>query len=190
MQTSDPAISQEKFRVELEKYLLIEETQRKRGIILAKAEYPDIILLFSAPQLLPLPIVFGVRINFDNYDLEPLSVRFIHPLTWENLNDVPIKMIRKIAHTDKPPELIALAMKDKTGLPFICLPGIREYHNHPAHTGDSWLLHRNKGGEGSLGFIIDKLYEYGISAIHTYQFQLVVQAPQININYDPNSFPL
>ncbi|MBL7738485.1 MAG: hypothetical protein JNK14_04650 [Chitinophagaceae bacterium] len=189
MQTVDPAVSQQKFQFELNTYLSIEETHRTRGVFMIKAEYPDIILLFSAPRLQPSPIVFAVKINFDNYDLEPLSVRFIHPFTFENLLHSPVQLLRKKVYPDRPPEIQTLAQKDSTGLPFICIPGIREYHNHPAHTGDSWLLHRNKGGEGTLGFIVDKLYEYGISAINTFQFQLVLHAPQLNINFDINSLP-
>ena len=70
--------------------------------------------------------------------------------------------------------------------PFICIPGIREYHNHPAHTGDSWLLHR-RDGEGTLGFIVDKLYEYGISGIACYQVPGInIQGP--NINYQAGNF--
>jgi hypothetical protein len=42
-------------------------------------------------------------------------------------------------------------------IPFVCLPGIREYHEHPGHSGDSWLLHRGRG-EGTFFFILDQLY--------------------------------
>ena len=55
--------------------------------------------------------------------------------------------------------------------PFFCIAGIKEYHDHPAHTGDSWLLHRKKG-EGSLGFILDQLYNHSTAIIVSYQFNL------------------
>jgi hypothetical protein len=29
-----------------------------------------------------------------------------------------------------------------THKPFLCLRGIREYHEHPQHSGDEWLLYR------------------------------------------------
>jgi hypothetical protein len=46
-------------------------------------------------------------------------------------------------------------------IPFVCLPGVREYHDNPAHTGDSWLLHRGRG-EGTLHFILEQLFKYGV----------------------------
>ena len=45
----------------------------------------------------------------------------------------------------------------KTGRPFFCVPGIREYHDHPQHSGDPWLLHRHTG-EGSLATIADRIW--------------------------------
>jgi hypothetical protein len=57
-------------------------------------------------------------------------------------------------------------------IPFPCLPGVREYHEHPGHSGDPWLLHRG-GGEGTLYFLLEKLYQYGVAPISTYHVQLV-----------------
>ena len=34
---------------------------------------------------------------------------------------------------------------DATGKPFLCLPGIREYHTHQSHVGDSWHGYRLRG---------------------------------------------
>ena len=34
----------------------------------------------------------------------------------------------------------------KTGRPFLCTPGVREYHTHSSHIGDSWENYRNKDG--------------------------------------------
>lgn len=64
--------------------------------------------------------------------------------------------------------------------PFICLPGVREYHDNPAHTGDSWLLHRGSG-EGSLAFILEKIWVYGVDPISTFQLQAAVQVPNIGL---------
>jgi hypothetical protein len=52
-------------------------------------------------------------------------------------------------------------------LPFLCLPGVREYHEHPAHSNDPWLGYRNSG-EGTLGFLIDQLHLYGSNPISSY----------------------
>lgn len=37
------------------------------------------------------------------------------------------------------------------------MPGIRQYHEHPQHSGDDWLLHRDNG-EGSLATICDRIW--------------------------------
>lgn len=83
-----------------------------------------------------------------------------------------------------------LLQQDENNLPFLCIPGIREYHNHPSHSGDSWLLHRGVGGEGSLGFIIEKLFEYGITPMVTYQAQFTLNITGLNLAIDPNNIPL
>ena len=65
-------------------------------------------------------------------------------------------------------------------VPFICLPGIREYHQNPAHSGDSWLLHR-KTGEGTLHFILDQLYKYGVKPLQL--------GAQLNVVFQPTEIP-
>lgn len=179
MQTIDPEISKSKFNSEIDAFLKARDIQRERGIILLEKEFPNAFFAFGSPNLNPCPIIFAVKINFDNYDLEPLSVQFIHPFTFRplRLQDVATHFNRNIG-----PEgaivLQALLQEEPSpeSLPFLCIPGIREYHNHPAHSGDTWLLHRKNAGEGSLGFVIEKLFDYGISAINSYQL------PQIGVN--------
>jgi hypothetical protein len=70
--------------------------------------------------------------------------------------------------------------------PFVCLPGVREYHDNPAHTGDSWLLHRNSG-EGSLAFILEKIWAYGVEPLSMYQVQL--QMPNIAVGMTLQGIP-
>lgn len=181
MQTIDPEISKSKFDYELQTFLKVQDTQRQRGILLLKAGFPNAYFAFGVPGLNPCPIIFAVKINFDNYDLEPLSVQFIHPFTFEPLKllDVSTHFYRNIGQ-DGSPTLQALLQEEPSpeSLPFLCIPGVREYHNHPAHTGDSWLLHRKVAGEGSLGFIIEKLFHYGISSINSYQMN--IQLPPLS----------
>lgn len=184
MQTIDIEVSRRKFRRELDTFLSVATIQRQRGIFLLNAEFPDIILSFAATKLQPAPIVFAVRINFENYDLEAPSVHFVNPFSWENLPLAPVPLYRKVQGN----QVTQLVQRDEQGLPFICIPGVREYHHHPAHTGDHWLLYKGKNGVGTLGFIIDKLYEYGISAIHSYQLNL--NLPGLPIFFDPNQIPL
>jgi hypothetical protein len=72
IQTVDIEVSREKFEDELTIFLNRQDAHRENGIILLKAAFPDIELLFIAKQLIPAPVVFSVRINYTNYDLEPL----------------------------------------------------------------------------------------------------------------------
>ena len=43
-----------------------------------------------------------------------------------------------------------------TGKPFLCLPGIREYHTHPRHLGDAWEGYRQRGTH-RLRDIVDRV---------------------------------
>jgi hypothetical protein len=98
-----------------------------------------------------------------------------------------------------PPEMIAAMIQQGaiqvSGLlqanrpddyPFLCLPGVREYHDNPAHTGDSWLLHRGSG-EGSLAFILEKIWTYGSDPISAYNIQIQAQVQGVIPN--PQGIP-
>jgi len=192
VQTVDIEVSRKKFEDELSIFLHRQDAHRENGIILLKATFPDIELLFIAKQLIPAPVVFSVRINYTNYDLEPLSVSFIDPLTGDLL-----KANRVLTHFNKKNgvdlngNLIKqplLQFETPDGIPYLCIPGVREYHNHPFHTGDSWMLHRKLGVEGSLGYLIDKLYDYGISAISTFNLP-IISIPMVQLGLDLNKLP-
>jgi len=186
MQSIDPVITELKFKEELKIFLASTEYNRRRGILLLEATYPNIIIAFAVIKLKPHPIGFAICFNFDNYDLEPLSARFVDPFTFApEVNG--FALWRKIEGSI---QLQNLTQKDETGLPFVCIPGVREYHHHPAHSGDSWLLRRQKGGEGSLGFLVEKLYEYGIPAISSFQVQLAANIPQLQLGIDLNLISL
>ncbi len=59
-------------------------------------------------------------------------------------------------------------------IPFLCIAGVREYHEHPAHTGDSWQLHRAQGA-GRLVRLLDVISRYGVQSIAGYAVSLVTQ---------------
>jgi hypothetical protein len=184
----DRVVSLEKFEREIDAFVQAKDSHRKRGIIFLDAEFPDIYIGFAAVKLTPPPLVFAVRINFDNYDFEPLSVVFVNPFTYEPLTQttqVGTPFLRKIPNDMRPQQLL---LQNQGKLPFLCIPGIREYHNHPAHTGDSWFLYRKKGGEGSLGYLIEKIYEYGITSLVNYQFP-AINSNVVPLAIDPNLIP-
>lgn len=94
-----------------------------------------------------------VRLEYDNFDLWPPSVVFLDPFTRQPA--MPLVQA---------PDQVGEEIRDAlvfghpfTGLPFLCLPGVREYHTHPQHTGDDWLLHRNAGA-GNLTVICERVW--------------------------------
>ena len=66
-------------------------------------------------------------------------------------------------------------------IPFLCIAGVREYHEHPAHSGDAWELHRADGA-GRLVRLLEIIHRYGVVPIAGYGVQLV---PQVGLNYGP-----
>lgn len=57
-----------------------------------------------------------------------------------------------------------LQFSSEEDVPFLCLAGVREYHEHPAHTGDSWWLHR-RSGAASLSHLLNAFHTYAIAPI-------------------------
>ena len=193
-QTVDPEISTVKFERELKQFRAVEPYNRERGVILVRASFPDIVLMFTAARVRPLMTVFAVKINFINYDLEPLSVQFVDPLTEQLLKSDQIgshmlrraKDAKQVVPADGQQQVIAGLSKliqwhQPDNIPFLCLPGVREYHQHPAHSNDPWLAHRNLG-EGTLGFLVDQLHKYGSDVVNGFcpqGFNLNQAAPDI-----------
>jgi hypothetical protein len=173
-QQVDPAVSKAKFEREVSIFKKVEEYNNQRGVFLLRTQFPFIVLAFAAYRIRPLAFVFAVRLDFTNYDLEAPSLKFVDPLTEgevtieqlythflraENLPSIQLPSAQlPLQH-----KALAQAHPPKN-IPFFCIPGIREYHEHPFHTNDPWLSHRGKG-EGTLGFIIDQLHKYGTEPI-------------------------
>ena len=153
----DPEVTRLKLERELELWRGNEETYRRRGwILLARGELEvDIGLLGRLPmgaQQIPA-MTACVRIDFTNFDVWPPSVEFIDPLTGEHLPPP----VQALVETDEGPRDLVVHSHPDTNRPFFCVPGIRQYHEHPQHSGDSWLLHRSSG-EGSLATICDRIW--------------------------------
>jgi len=142
----DPAVSRAKFDREVARYRKLEEEHTRRGWFLIKAEYPEVFVVFGAPQLRPPALVFGVLIYFTDYDLWPPSVKLVDPFTREPYRDkdLPYRLLRQPAMPNDPalaeqiqlvqPQDLMVAY-DPEDVPFLCMPGVREYHEHPAHSG-------------------------------------------------------
>ena len=92
---------------------------------------------------------FGVRVAMSDFDLRPPSVEFRDAWTWELVSDAGMvtRGFRPLPGGDiqniTPPGL-----HPRTERPFLCAQGVREYHEHPEHSGDDWMRHR-----GSIGLV-------------------------------------
>ena len=178
----DPAISRNKFDREIAQFRAERLMHHRRGVWLMDATFPDALFIFTATQTKPHAMVaFGAVINFDNYDVEPPSVSLVHPVTLDKLKkrELPHDFRTRIQHVMVAPgqvmevadQFLAVGFDDEKP-PFICLQGVREYHKHPAHDGDSWWLYR-KSGKGTLSYIVEQLAKFGIDGIRSVQIQLV-----------------
>jgi hypothetical protein len=85
-------------------------------------------------------MTFGVRLGLDDFDVRAPSVTFRHATTWQLLPHAHLPRGVHIIDGKSMP-----VVHDKhpiTGAPFFCMRGAREYHEHPQHSGDEWLLYR------------------------------------------------
>jgi len=222
----DPAVSQAKFDREVAEFRGQQTAHHKRGIWLLDATFPDVFLVLMATAFLTIPkdvrdrryircgrfplsfgtlggvsvvpAVFAVVINFENYDVEPPSVRFVHPVTREPLRamDLPHPM-QRIKRAKGPDGKLAtgpngeamfedqplLQAEDLQRPAFLCLQGVREYHAHPGHTGDSWWLHRGTG-VGRLAYLANILATYGIDTVQGIRLQMVFGGFNVNPRHE------
>jgi hypothetical protein len=228
-QVADTAVSRAKFAREVEALCRHEAEYRNQGWFLLSAEFPEVFLVLTATQLRPAPVLFGVVVNFVNYDVEPPSVLLVNPWTREPfrarelLSPLPRVIQRPAAPAptrgEAEPTPFAPGSDDRDeggdaaqapdalgplaqpapqqearvevgnlmqwwtpdSIPFLCMRGVREYHRHPAHTGDAWLLHRGRG-EGTLSAILSAIHDHGRTPIQdfVYEFNLLNQQAQHN----------
>lgn len=195
-QVVDPAVSRAKFDRELARFRALEDQYLKRGWWLLKAEFPRALIAFVTKAIRPPSVVFSALIDFTNYDLWPPSVLIVDPFTRVpyRRNELPTAMPRMV----KTPQLMLapdgrtqqvevaqpqplLQASNPTDVPFLCLPGVREYHDHPAHSGDSWLLHRGRG-EGTLHFIIEQLSKYGLDPVRSLDTKIRVEVTGFRVS--------
>lgn len=192
IQATDPNVSLTKFQREVDEFAALADGYRKRGWFLLEAQYPIIQVLATAPQLKPPGVVTGVRLDYTDYDLQPPSVRLVDPFTREPYlsRDLPTNLLRRVELDAPVPFAIQLPPGAQFAkmiqqqplvqaygpddVPFLCLAGVREYHEHPGHSGDAWELHRTSGA-GRLITIIEIIDTYGIRPLSGYNVGLVPQ---------------
>jgi hypothetical protein len=201
LQTVDPAVSRVKFEREVGQYGELAKEYRARGWLLARAEFPHVVVAMVARQLNPPAVVCGVKFDFTDYDARPPSVRLVDPFTEEPYTAAALPTVLKRAVAQDavlppgfplPPGAQARMMAEQAlmqaygpeDIPFLCLPGVREYHDHPGHSGDAWELHRPVGA-GRLVRILEVIDAYGLRPINGYNVALVPQITGFTQNQVP-----
>lgn len=222
-----PQVARAKYDREVEQFARDGVRHRALGVLLLEAEFPTVLLGFAAPKLKPAAFVFGVLVDYTDYDLLPPSVRFVDPFTTRPLTaaELPTKMLRTVQPAGATPfpfpgsfPPLAAATPDAATpesdaavgaapgagpaivapqglffveqqpllqdygpetLPFLCLPGVREYHDHPGHSGDAWELHR-RDGAGALVRLADVIRTYAVDPVGGWSVTLV---PQVSLGY-------
>lgn len=180
----EPGISREKFMRELDLWER-NALHRERGWVLLGVDPEALIVelaflakISTSAGSAPLPVVAcAVRLSYDNYDLLPPSLTFIDAITRLPLQRTHVRALQigvlgggaaVVGNAGAAPGMevrdVLIDGHPETKLPFLCLAGIREYHTHPQHTGDSWLLHRHLG-EGSLSTICDRIWRYMVKTV-------------------------
>ena len=187
----DPDVSRRKFDREIAEFRSQADEYGRRGWFLAEAEFPYALVILATAKTQPISILCGVWFDYSNYDAVPPSVRLVHPLTREpyKWSEVPTRLLRMPTpphpgeEAQSPPgvaqaqgvQVVApqplLQAHGDDDIPFLCIAGVREYHDHPAHSGDHWELHRTSGA-GRLVRLVQVISKYGLETIVGFEVQM------------------
>lgn len=124
---------------------------------MTRAEGSIIEIAYVAPNLSMgfrvIPV--SIRLDYVNYDIWPPSLTFIDLIT----GDPAAPPIQARKWEGSVLRDLVVQNHPETGRPFLCLPGIREYHSHPQHSGDNWLRYRSQR-LGSPAVISEWIWQY------------------------------
>lgn len=140
----DPEVSKLKFTRDVE---AVRAVAGDFGWTVARADFPVLDVVVKHPKS---GRAFGFRFLCDGWDLVPPSF-FVHdPETWEPLpwERWPQGSPFGQSHTT-------------THKPFLCLPGIREYHTHESHLSDHWEPFRAAGKHKLVDIVLRVKQRFG-----------------------------
>jgi hypothetical protein len=120
---------------------------------------------------------FKARFDLTDYDLRAPSLEFRDPWTDELLSYGTMFRAMEF-EAQRKAHLVLLDDHPTTHKPFLCLRGIREYHEHPQHSGDDWMLYRETL---SLFSILMSLWRVAVDLTHA---QVMVQPGVVQILFN------
>lgn len=116
--------------------------------------------VFELPYLSARAI--EARFDLTDYNLRAPSLIFTDPWTGSILSYD--SMFRALEYEkSRGAHVVLLGDHPVTHKPFLCMRGIREYHEHPQHTGDDWLLYKD---DLSIFTIVMSVWRVTIDLIH------------------------
>ncbi len=148
LETTDIGVSRAKFQRQIRDWRSNEDLYRSRGWLLAAHgdRWAELLFLSNSP---PRLVAACIGVDYVNFDIEPPSLTFLDAVTREPTP--PFSTPMQLDPTGQPAPL--LINHPTLMRPFLCLPGVWEYHTHPQHDGDIWLGPRRARGEGHLAVI-------------------------------------
>lgn len=169
MSRIDERISRSKFDREIARLANQQATLQSRGVFVVGVPifpYVDVVFvprrslqfvfqvqsvgLIALPQGVSKKVeqpftgrAFKGRFDLSDYDIRAPGLALLDPWT-----DQPLPVEKMIPASEFEHErrahLVLINQHPNTGRPFLCLRGTREYHEHPQHAGDQWMLYRNE----------------------------------------------
>lgn len=180
---TDVEVTRKKFDREIAQFRAQEQHYREQGIWILDCTFPQVLMAFATARAPQVFVPFGALIDFTDYDAKPLRVTLVHPCSRQilKLHEVLPQLMqlpqgqvggRFMRVREDPTQPGGVAVDhilqgydfDPNSPPFLCIAGVRAYHEHPAHSGDSWWLHRGTG-HGTFHQIVHMLWSYGTKNI-------------------------
>lgn len=150
---------------------------RSRGaLLLEMGPFIDVLVVPPPPARLQLPVMtpppqlgvrfvpvdasslapraFVLRFHLDGYDQRAPSVAFLDPRTLAPLSFGDLPIIHEHGSDGSLLNLVVDGHPNASDRPFLCVQGVREYHEHPQHSGDEWPLYR---GSVNVYAILDRV---------------------------------
>ncbi len=115
-----------------------------RGWLIHDSVFPVLDLSFRDPARKELRL----RLGCDDWNDSPPSVSLLAP-DGSFLTALPPQRAA--------PTIFNGGAHAHTGRPFVCMIGVREYHQHSSHVGDLWSNYRTRDSY-TLGNIVEQLW--------------------------------